>query len=134
LAFIKEHDLEKQVRILGYVPQEDMPTLYANAAFMVFPSLYEGFGIPLVEAMKAQCPVVCSNRASVPEVVGEAALQFNPDDPKDIAEKMFKLLEPNVRKKLMQKGIERSTIFSWESCAKETLHVFQRVIKGDKQR
>lgn len=134
LNFLKEHKLETQVNVLGYVPPEDMPSLYANASCLVFPSLYEGFGIPLVEAMKTQCPIVCSNHGSIPEVVGDAALQFNPEDPEDIAIKMKNILNPRTRENLIRKGNERSNIFSWENCAKETLLVFRSVLKRNENR
>ncbi|KZE69020.1 hypothetical protein AWM68_01770 [Fictibacillus phosphorivorans] len=134
LKFIQEHELEEQVKILGYVPPEDMPSLYSNASFMIFPSLYEGFGIPLVEAMKAHCPIVCSDRASIPEIVGNAAIHFNPEDPEDIALKVLNMSDSQIRKRLIKQGIERSRMFSWENCAKETLNVFQHVVKRDVKR
>ncbi|GGB63224.1 glycosyltransferase family 4 protein [Fictibacillus barbaricus] len=133
LNFLKEHKLETQVNVLGYVPPEDMPSLYANALCLVFPSLYEGFGIPLVEAMKTQCPIVCSNRGSIPEVVGDAGLQFNPEDPEDIALKMLDMLDPRTRENFIKKGNMRSKRFSWENCAKETLNVFKQVVKRNEK-
>ncbi|MFG6494871.1 glycosyltransferase family 1 protein [Fictibacillus sp. UD] len=134
LDFLQENELKEQVNILGYVPREDMPSLYSNASFMIFPSLYEGFGIPLVEAMKAQCPIVCSDRGSIPEIAGHAAIKFNPEDPEDIALKVLKISGPEIRKKMIIQGIERSKIFSWENCAKETLNVFRRVVKRNEKR
>ena len=133
LHFLKENKLEAQINILGYVPPEDMPALYSCASFMVFPSLYEGFGIPLVEAMKAQCPIVCSNRGSIPEVVNDAGLQFNPEDPEDIALKMLDMLDPRTRENFIKKGNIRSKRFSWENCAKETLDVFKQVVKRNEK-
>ncbi|MFE1245260.1 glycosyltransferase family 4 protein [Fictibacillus sp. NPDC058756] len=134
LTFLDQHLLQDQVKILGYVPTEAMPDLYAHASFLVFPSLYEGFGIPLVEAMKSKCPIICSDRASIPEVTGDAALHFNPENPEDIANKMLKLLYPETRIALIIKGMVRSKIFSWDNCAKETLAVFQQVIKRNDKR
>jgi glycosyltransferase involved in cell wall biosynthesis len=134
LTFIEHHSLQNQVKILGYVPSEVMPELYANASFLVFPSLYEGFGIPLVEAMKARCPIVCSYRGSIPEVTGDAALHFNPENPEDIANKMLKLLHSETRNDLITKGIIRSEIFSWEKCAAETLAVFRRIVMRNDKR
>ncbi|WNB91062.1 glycosyltransferase family 1 protein [Bacillus sp. NEB1478] len=128
LQFIKNNDLDNQVRVLGFVPPEDMPHLYTASSCMVFPSLYEGFGIPLVEAMKTDCPIVCSDRASTPEITGGAALMFNPEDPRDIALKIVKLLNTNIRKNLIEKGRIRAKAFSWERSAKEALKVFQNVI------
>jgi glycosyltransferase involved in cell wall biosynthesis len=134
LSFIKNHALQDQVKILGYVPTEAMPDLYAKASFLVFPSLYEGFGIPLVEAMKSKCPIICSDRASIPEVAGDAALYFNPEKPEDIANKMLKIMHPETRNLLISKGMVRSKIFSWDLCAKETLAVFQQIINRNDKR
>ena len=106
--FLEKHRLENQVKIIGYIPPEEMPYLFLNANFLVFPSLYEGFGIPLVEAMKTQCPIVCSNRGSIPEVVGEAGLQFNPEDPNEIAMQILKVLNPQTRLELIEKGNEQA--------------------------
>lgn len=133
LTFLRNHSLEDQVKTLGYVPPEDMPYLYANASFLVFPSLYEGFGIPLVEAMKANCPIVCSDRGSIPEVTGDAAIFFNPEDPQDIALKILRILNPETRGFLIDRGNIRSEIFSWEDCAKKTLNVFRSVLKKDEK-
>jgi alpha-1,3-rhamnosyl/mannosyltransferase len=128
LQFLKNNNLDSQIRVLGYVPPEDMPHLYAASSCMVFPSLYEGFGIPLVEAMKAGCPIVCSDRGSIPEITGDAALMFNPEDPKDIALKIVTVLDTNIRKNLIEKGRIRANAFSWERSTEETLKVFQNVI------
>jgi glycosyltransferase involved in cell wall biosynthesis len=129
LTFLRNHSLEDQIKTLGYVPPEDMPYLYANASFLVFPSLYEGFGIPLVEAMRTNCPIVCSDRGSIPEVTGDAAIFFNPEDPQDIAQNILKILNPETRGLLINRGNVRSKIFSWENCAKKTLGVFRSVLK-----
>lgn len=132
ITFIKEHHLENQVKLLGYVPAEEMPTLYQHASFLIFPSLYEGFGIPLVEAMKSQCPIVCSNRGSIPEIVGEAALLFNPENPEEIAQSILKVLQPQTKRMLIEKGRERGKTFSWTKTAQETAAVFRSVIEGEK--
>ncbi|OOE12652.1 glycosyltransferase family 4 protein [Fictibacillus arsenicus] len=134
LSFIRNYSLQNQVKILGYVATEAMPDLYAKASFLVFPSLYEGFGIPLVEAMKSKCPIICSNRASIPEITGDAALPFNPEKPEDIANKMLRILHSETKNALISKGMVRSKIFSWDNCAKETLAVFQQVIKRKDKR
>ena len=80
--------LESQVFHLGLVPIANLKQLYANAAALIFPSLFEGFGLPLAEAMSCGCPIIASRRSSIPEIAGEAALYFNPDDPSDIAAKI----------------------------------------------
>ncbi|KAA9019491.1 glycosyltransferase family 4 protein [Niallia endozanthoxylica] len=133
IKFIKEHHLENQVRLLGFLPPDEMPSLYKNASFLIFPSLYEGFGIPLVEAMKSQCPIICSNRGSIPEIVRDAALQFNPESPEEIAQSILKVLHPQTRLELIEKGNERGKAFSWTKTVQETLTVFQSVSrKGEK--
>lgn len=128
IKHLKDYTLEKQVKILGYIPQKEMPYLYHNAEFLVFPSLFEGFGIPLVEAMRTQTPIVCSNGGSIPEVVGDAALVFDPHSPEDIALKMLQALDPQTRTELIEKGQERVKAFSWEQSAQETLNVFRSVL------
>lgn len=130
IHFIKDHALEEQVKIVGYIPEKEMPYLYLNCAFLVFPSLHEGFGIPLVEAMKTATPIVCSIAGSIPEVVEDAALLFNPQNPEEIAMKMLKGLDSKTRTKLIKKGTERAKAFSWEKTAQETFHVFQSVLPG----
>ncbi len=130
IHFIKDHALEAQVKILGYIPEKEMPYLYLNCAFLVFPSLHEGFGIPLVEAMITATPIVCSCEGSIPEVVGDAALLFNPHRPEEIAMKMLQGLNSNTRRRLIKKGMERAKAFSWDKCAQETLHVFRSVLPG----
>jgi len=117
--------LQENVHHLGYVGSEELPSLYAGAAMLVFPSLFEGFGIPLVEAMALECPIASSSRASIPEVVGEAALLFDPRNPDSIAEAMYRLLSDNsLRQSLIARGRERAALFSWKKAACETLQVF----------
>lgn len=130
LDFLKEHNLSEQVKILGYIPEQELPYIYQNAHLLVFPSLFEGFGIPLVEAMKTQTPIVCSDRGSIPEVVDDAALFFNPESSEDIALKIMNAMEPAIRMKLIKKGSERAKAFSWEKSAKDTLNVFRSVLSS----
>lgn len=102
-----------------------LASLYQNAALFVYPSLYEGFGMPLLEAMALKCPVACSNTSSMPEVVGEAAELFDPHKPDNIAEAMEKVLfATETTEKLIQLGTERSKLFSWENCAEQTKQVY----------
>ena len=128
-AFLKaavEHDLNEQVRHLGYVERHDMPLLYRGARFMVFPSLFEGFGLPLLEAMASDCPVLCSRVASIPEVAGDAAFFFDPHDPEQIADAMHRVLtDEELRRSLIQAGKQRCRLFSWERTARETLKVLE---------
>lgn len=120
--YVLEQDLEDQVVFTGYVSNSQLAALYAKAECFMFPSLYEGFGIPLLEAMQHRCPVIASNAASLPEVGGDAALYFDPHDPKDIESKMRQVIDkPNIRQTLVKKGLKRVQLFSWEKSAKETL-------------
>jgi glycosyltransferase involved in cell wall biosynthesis len=123
-------ELPKSVQLLGYVEERDLPALYTGAVGFVYPSLYEGFGLPPLEAMACGCPVIVSNAASLPEVCGDAALYCDPHDPKDIAEKIKQLVEnPSLQESLRQKGLEQAKRFTWEKCAQETLAVIQKVLE-----
>ena len=102
-----------------------LSNLYKYASVFVFPSLYEGFGIPPLEAMKYGCPIVVSNRSSLPEVVGDAGLYFNPEDEEELIEKLELLLcDSLLRNDLIAKGLIQEKKFSWEKCFKETLAVY----------
>jgi glycosyltransferase involved in cell wall biosynthesis len=121
--------LSEDVLDLGYVPNEEMPLLYRLASLLVFPSLMEGFGLPVLEAMASGCPVVCSNVTSLPEVAGDAALFCNPRDPEDIAQKIALVLDDEgLRSRLIKNGFARASQFSWEKAALQTIKVYQSVI------
>jgi glycosyltransferase involved in cell wall biosynthesis len=121
----KHFQLQEQVHYLGYVAGEELASLYAGATMMVFPSLYEGFGLPLLEAMQVGCAVAASNLTSIPEVVGKAALLFDPRNPDSIAEAMYRLsADDTLRQTLGDRGREQATLFSWEKAAQGTLQVF----------
>lgn len=124
---ITEHNLSDQITWLDYIPQQEMPYVFHNANFLCFPSLFEGFGIPLVEAMRTQLPIVCSNSSSIPEIVGPAALQFDPTSPEDIAKKMVEIQNQAVRSDLIEKGLRQASLFSWSKCAQQTLAVLHQV-------
>lgn len=123
---VQELDLEDQVSFLGYLPKKEMPFLYHDADFLVYPSLFEGFGIPLVEAMRTDTPIAAANAGSIPEIVQSAALLFDPFDPNDIAEKMQQMMKETIRKSLIAKGKERAAYFSWEKSAQTLLQLFNR--------
>lgn len=115
--------------LTGYVPQKLLPSLYRGASLFVYPSFYEGFGLPIIEAMASGVPVITSNISSFPEVVGDAGLLVNPYDADELKEAMIKVLEdPKIRKELSEKGMERAKLFSWEKCASGTLTVYQKVL------
>lgn len=129
LAFKKLNLDYELVLITNFVSDEELDKLYKNASLFVFPSLIEGFGLPPLEAMKRGVPVVCSNVASLPEVLGEAAIYFNPLDIDDIAEKIKKtLLNDRVKKNLIEKGLEQVKKYNWDKMARETLEVYQDIL------
>lgn len=117
---VDELSLQQQVHFLGYVPVDLMPALYKEARLLVFPSLYEGFGFPLLEAMACGCPVLSSNTSSMPEVCGDAALYFNPMDEQALCANLDLLCKnEELRLKLRVKGLERARLFSWEQAAQQ---------------
>jgi glycosyltransferase involved in cell wall biosynthesis len=116
---------ESDVKFLGYVPDEDLPLLYSGAGLFIFPSVYEGFGLPLLEAMACGTPVASSNRSSLPEVAGDAALYFNPESVDEMSLAIERLLRDEVlRGQLADRGRERVKQFSWQACARTTLAAF----------
>ncbi|BAY97939.1 group 1 glycosyl transferase [Tolypothrix tenuis PCC 7101] len=125
IAMIKSFDLDDAHVI--YVPGDDkiLANLYTNASAFIYPSLYEGFGIPPLEAMSFSCPVVCSNTSSIPEIVADAGEYFNPYELESIADALERVLFSQVRtKELVMKGKERVNYFSWDTCAEQTQLVY----------
>jgi glycosyltransferase involved in cell wall biosynthesis len=121
--------LGDRVRFTGYVDQADLPAIYSAASVFAFPSLHEGFGLPVLEAMACGTPVVTSDTSSLPEVAGEAALLVDPTDDAAIAKAIARVYdEPVLRQLLSQAGIERAAEFSWEACAAATLRVYRRIL------
>jgi glycosyltransferase involved in cell wall biosynthesis len=122
LELIEKLGLKHKINFVGWVPEEDLAALYNLADLLVFPSLYESFGIPLLEAMACGCPVIASKTGALPEIAGGAAYLVDPYDPDDIAEAMRKVLSDEaLRKDLRERGLFRAKAFSWEKCAQETL-------------
>jgi glycosyltransferase involved in cell wall biosynthesis len=118
--------LAESVRFLGHVPQADLPALYSAAEIFAFPSLYEGFGLPTLEAMACGTPVVASNVSAVPEVVGDAAIQVSPLDVEALADAMERLLrDERLRDELRERGLKRAAGFSWEKTARQTAGVYE---------
>lgn len=121
--------IEKYVHFIGYVPIELMRFLYAEAHALIFPSLYEGFGFPLLEAMACGCPVVCSNTSSMPEVCGDAALYFNPESIEDIANSLRKIsLSESLRQTMINKGLKQVESFSWEKSASQVKAIIDQCL------
>lgn len=126
----KKFGIEDRVRFLDFVSDEDLALFYKNALCFVLCSLYEGFGLPVLEAMKYGCPVITSNVSSLPEAGGDAAIYVDPENVDDIASKM-KLLMTNekLRKEMIKKGYKQIKKFSWEKTARETLKTLEEVAK-----
>lgn len=123
-------NLGDRVRFLGPVDDADLPGLYAAAALFVFPSLYEGFGLPVVEAMACGTTVACSDRSSLPEVGGTAVRYFDPTDVEDIRQTIAPLLnDPSQREMLGQQSLIQAGIFSWAKTAAATLDIYRRLSK-----
>jgi glycosyltransferase involved in cell wall biosynthesis len=121
--------IQKKVRFLGYVPLSDLPGLYNAADLFIYPSQYEGFGIPPLEAMQCGTPVITSNTSSLPEVVGDGGIMINPNDPIALAIEIKKMLnDSNLREKQIQYGLERSKLFSWKKTAEMTWEVYENII------
>lgn len=119
---------EGDLRFLGYVKDELVPSLYAGAAAFCYPSRYEGFGLPALEAMASGVPVLTTNRTSLPEVVGPAGLMVDPDDVGAMRDSLRALLEDKaLANRLAGMGLERAATFSWERCARETASVYERI-------
>jgi glycosyltransferase involved in cell wall biosynthesis len=124
-------DLGGLVRFLHEVPDVDMPRLYNAASLLATPSFYEGFGLPALEAMSCGTPVVVSDRASLPEVVGEAGLLVDPDEPEDIARALrLVLTNEALRARLSEMGLTQAARFSWRRVAQQTLAVYRQVLGG----
>ncbi len=120
---------EKKVKFLGYVPDENMNDLYSGASLFVFPSIYEGFGIPPLEAMASGTPVIVSNSSSLPEVAGDAGILLDPLDETGWRNAILKVLsDVSLQKEMIKKGLAQASIFSWEEAASQTLKVFGKFV------
>lgn len=116
----------------GFVSDFELSLAYSGASLFVFPSLYEGFGLPILEAMQYGIPVICSNTSSIPEVAGKAALLFNPYDIEDISKAILDVLNnENLKYKLIEKGYERTNMFDWKKSAERTLEVYEEILKRE---
>ena len=129
LALIDQLGLRDRVHVIGWVPDEDVPTFFHAADVFAFPSLYEGFGIPIIEAMAAGCPVVTSLAGACPEVAGDAAILVDPRNPDAIAAGILQVLtDPELRENLRQRGSARAREFTWEKSARQTIHMLESMV------
>jgi len=123
--------LKHHVISLGYLPHEELRSIYTLARLLVFPSLFEGFGIPVVEAMACGCPVACANTTSLPEIVGDNGFLFDPYAPQDIADKVWAIWhDSSLREELRRRGLQRSKDFDWSIAARKTSAVYCSAAAG----
>ena len=130
LALFASFEIESQVA-QGFVPDDEMPSVFAHALAFIYPSRYEGFGIPILDAFAAGCPTLLANASCFPEVAGDAALYFDPADPGSLRDRLVQLLrDASLRDRLVAQSHSRLEGFSWSRCAKETANVYQRSVAG----
>lgn len=130
-ARVRELGLESEVLFLGYVADEDLPALFGAASVFAFPSLYEGFGLPPLEAMSCGTPVVCSDSSSLPEVCGDSAILVPPRDARALANALRRVLEdPALRGDLRERGIKQAAKFTWRQAAASTAEVYRTVVES----
>jgi len=128
-GIVSRHGQADHVRKIGFVPDRDMPCLYRGALVYVFPSFFEGFGLPILEAQASGCPVICSDRTSLPEVAGNGALIFDATDTHALADAMISLVNSeDLRKDLITRGHENEKKFSWKKASEQTLNIFNKVM------
>jgi alpha-1,3-rhamnosyl/mannosyltransferase len=118
------------VHFLGPIPEEDLPALYSGALFFIFPSLYEGFGLPVIEAMACGTAVICAQSSSLIEVAGEAALTFNPHQTEDLITQMQRFLDnPELIEEYEKRGLKQVQTFSWQATAVSTLNCYRTLLR-----
>lgn len=120
---------DDRIHFTGFIPDEEVDALMKRASLFAFPSLYEGFGLPILDAQEAGVPIACSNVAALPEVAGEGAILFDPLSVDDMAEKLKRaLLDVDLRQSLTRKGRENAAHFSWDKAARETVDIYRKVV------
>ena len=130
-SLVTELGIENRVKMLGYVENDDLPVLYTEAQVFVYPSLFEGFGLPVLEAMQCGAPVITTNVSSIPEVAGDAALLISPDDAAGLTAALTRVLsEPGLREDLRGKSLARAALFSWRKTAEMPADADQSVLRG----
>jgi len=125
---IQQLNLSDDIIITGHLPEKDLPKIYNAADIFVFPSFYEGFGLPPLEAMSCGTPVISSNTSSLPEVVGNAGILIDPHNPNELADKIIKVIsDDSLKQEMTKKGIKQAQNFSWVQTAKKTLNTYNEV-------
>jgi len=128
LTRIKNQLNLKNVEFVGFIPENELNEFYNSLDLFIFPSLYEGFGLPVLEAMACGVPIIASNTSSLPEIVGGAGILVDPNGTDEIAEAVERVMkDSSLREKMAKRGLERAKTFSWEKTAKETLKVYERI-------
>jgi glycosyltransferase involved in cell wall biosynthesis len=126
----EQSEARDDILFVGYVPDSDLPALYSGAMCFAYPSYFEGFGLPVLEAMQCGTPVIAGNRTSLPEAAGDAGVLFDPFDESAIAGALSQVIEnPNYRAELRVKGLEWASAFSWRTTAKMTLEAYERAVR-----
>ncbi len=129
----QKENINSPIIFPGYIPDAQLEIMYQEALVYVFPSLYEGFGLPPLEAMAKSCPVVSSDRASLPEILGAAALYFNPEDEDDMLKKINYILDDSAKREdLKSKGLEQIKKYNWWECANQTFSVYRNILLNSK--
>jgi glycosyltransferase involved in cell wall biosynthesis len=129
IKLIKELNIENEVIFIDHIPDKDLTAVYNAASVFVYPSLYEGFGLPPLEAMSCGCPVITSNTSSLPEVVGNAGIMVDPNDVDLLCDKMYQILSnDSLGEELRKKGLNRAKLFNWDKTASETLRIYEEII------
>ena len=123
----KKFNQYKNIIFVPYISQTDIVGLYKNAAAFIVPSIYEGFGLPLLEAMKCDCPIICSNASCLPEVAGDCAIYFSPYDKNDIYDKIIKIQDKTTIDELKSHYKSRLEKYSWKRTAEETLKIYNYI-------
>lgn len=121
--------LKGRIFFTGHLPDRDLKAVYSGATALIYPSIYEGFGLPILEAMACRCPVICSNAASMPEVAGDAAILIDPFDADDLARAIDLIVhDTSAGKALIEKGVRHVAGFTWRKTAQKTVDIFKQVI------
>src|SRR5262249_35999417 len=128
-ATVEQSGVKDDIIFTGYVPQDELPFWYNAADLFVFPSLFEGFGLPVLEAMACGTPAITSNVSSLPEVAGDAALMIAPDDVRALSDTIERTLhDANLRAQIRERGLQQARKFTWQEVARQTIRVYAEVL------